>query len=139
LPPSDSKYRAERAKPIAAKGSGDFRQFRNGEEFLQIHRLAALDAFGNVAANGAGGHAAFAGDLLDGLAGAEPAQRLAGGITQTGARGRRGGRGEGIIGKNLSRVGLQMRGDFAEKNVAELEQLLFADAADAGEVTFAGG
>ena len=130
------KHRTKLAKSAAAKGGGDFRQFRDGEKFLQIHRLAAFDAFGDVAENGASGHAAFAGDLLDGLAGAKTAQRFARGIAQAGARRRRGGRGEGIIRKNLAGVRRQMRGDFAEENLAELAQFLFADAADAGELAF---
>src|SRR5665213_859088 len=134
------KHQAERTETVGVKGGGDPRQFRDGEKFLQIHRLTALDALGEVAENGAGGHAAFAGDLLNGEAAVKTAQRRSRGIAEAAARWRRrGGRGERFIRKNLARVRLQMRGDFAEENLAELAQLLFADAADAGEFTFAGG
>src|SRR2546430_4897784 len=67
----------------------------------------------------------------------KPSERFAGGVSKPRAAWQ-WGRGEGIVGEDLARIGLQVSGDFREEHRAEFAQLLFAYAADASEIAFVG-
>ena len=57
----------------------------------------------------------MAGDFLEGLAGAEEAERFADRIAQPGLGRERRGRGEGTLREDLARVGLKVGGSLRRK------------------------
>ena len=111
----------------------------NRKEPLQFHRFARFGGFAQVRVNGADSQSAICRDPLDRLpavkgiqsypnAGADACRRFH--PRHWHLRWKRK-----VIAENLPGMMLQMNADFFEKLRAELDQFLFAHAADAGEVS----